>query len=127
MTWPYTAHQQTDTSAFYAALKRGQIVHVLSAGTKGWLRCRAVAAPDGMMLQPFALVGKWDERDLPYEHPTLGLRVPRDIGLVLTGGTFRPWPGIIYEAAIPGTVGERSRFDPRTAPPLGPNGKKLEA
>lgn len=108
--WPYSPNDQMSekTERFYDALKSGQVVHVQRAAGQKWLRARF----DGSALVPFAMVGSgWGPDDRPHDR---GGRVhtPYDVGLVLTGQSFRPAAEIIWEAALPGSAAGRVRSDP---------------
>lgn len=81
---------------FYANLPVGTIVHY-DNGFAQFVRCVRVAGPKGKRLQPLALVGNWQDYDLPRREVDGSINDRYHVRMIREGECFEPNYGSIWE------------------------------
>jgi hypothetical protein len=90
--------------SYFASLKIGEIVHYHNA-FGAFVRCEVVMGVDKFvqsgksekMLKPIALVGKWNDYDLPHRAPDGSIRQGTHAKDIAEGECFKPNASNIYE------------------------------
>lgn len=82
---------------YYNSLKDGDIVHY-GNGRKEFVRCEVVTKDGEKALKAIALVGEWQQYDLPSRQKDGNVYVPHHAKMVLEGGTMQPHHSNIVES-----------------------------
>jgi hypothetical protein len=86
-----------DHERFYSTLPVGAIVHY-DNGFAQFIRCERVEGPKGKRLRPLALIGNWNDHDLPRRRPDGSVQLGFQAEKIANGDCFEPYYGNIWES-----------------------------
>jgi hypothetical protein len=92
-----SAYPKDDNLTWWDSQKIGTVVHYRN-GDLSWVRGVIVATPGSNTMKATALVGEWDEYDLPSYDPDGSVYYPHHSDTVIKGGEFRPHFSNMHEA-----------------------------